>query len=54
MPGEVYPAPRSWTKRVHPNLVHFNQVEKGGHFAAWEEEPELFARELRAALRSLR
>jgi pimeloyl-ACP methyl ester carboxylesterase len=52
-PGEVYPAPRSWTERVYPNLVYFNQVEKGGHFAAWEE-PELFASELRAAFRSLR
>lgn len=52
-PGEIYQAPRSWTERAYSNLVYFNEVKKGGHFAAWEE-PELFASELRAAFRSLR
>jgi pimeloyl-ACP methyl ester carboxylesterase len=52
-PGEIYRAPRSWAEQVYPNLVYFNEVERGGHFAAWEE-PELFAREMRAAFRSLR
>ena len=52
-PGEVLAAPRSWVERVYPGLAYFNEVEKGGHFAAWEE-PELFATEVRAAFRSLR
>ena len=52
-PGEIFQAPRSWAEKVYPNLVYFNEVDKGGHFAAWEE-PELFAAELRAAFRSLR
>jgi pimeloyl-ACP methyl ester carboxylesterase len=52
-PGEQYQAPRSWTERAYPNLIYFNEVDKGGHFAAWEE-PERFASELRAAFRSLR
>ena len=52
-PGEIYQAPRSWTENSYRNLIYFNEVDKGGHFAAWEE-PELFARELRAAFRSLR
>jgi pimeloyl-ACP methyl ester carboxylesterase len=52
-PGEQYQAPRSWTERAYPNLIYFNEADKGGHFAAWEE-PELFAAELRAAFRSLR
>jgi pimeloyl-ACP methyl ester carboxylesterase len=52
-PGEIYRAPRSWAERVYPNLVYFNEVEKGGHFAAWEE-PELFTTEMRAAFRPLR
>jgi len=52
-PGESYQAPRSWAERAYPNLTYFNKVDKGGHFAAWEE-PELFATELRAAFRSLR
>jgi pimeloyl-ACP methyl ester carboxylesterase len=52
-PGEQYEAPRSWTERAYPKLIHYNKVVKGGHFAAWEQ-PELFARELRAAFRSLR
>ena len=41
-PGEQYQAPRSWTERAYPNLIHYNKLDKGGHFAAWEE-PELFA-----------
>ena len=52
-PGEIFQAPRSWAERVYPNLTYFNEVEKGGHFAAWEE-PELFAGEMRAAFESLR
>jgi pimeloyl-ACP methyl ester carboxylesterase len=52
-PGEIYQAPRSWAERAYSNLVYFHEVDKGGHFAAWEE-PELFAAELRAAFRSLR
>jgi pimeloyl-ACP methyl ester carboxylesterase len=52
-PGEQYQAPRSWAERAYPNLIYFNEVDRGGHFAAWEE-PELFSRELRAAFRSLR
>jgi pimeloyl-ACP methyl ester carboxylesterase len=52
-PGEQYQAPRSWAERAYPNLIHFNEVDKGGHFAAWEE-PDLFASEVRAAFRSLR
>ncbi len=52
-PGEIVPAPRSWAEAVYPTLVYFNEVDKGGHFAAWEE-PELFSQELRAAFRSLR
>jgi pimeloyl-ACP methyl ester carboxylesterase len=52
-PGEIYRAPRSWAERVYPNLSYFNEVERGGHFAAWEE-PEIFTNELRAAFRPLR
>lgn len=52
-PGEIYQAPRSWTERAYSNLIYFHEVDKGGHFAAWEE-PQLFAEELRAAFRSLR
>jgi pimeloyl-ACP methyl ester carboxylesterase len=52
-PGESYQAPRSWAERAYPNLNYYNQVDKGGHFAAWEQ-PELFASEIRAAFRSLR
>jgi pimeloyl-ACP methyl ester carboxylesterase len=52
-PGEIYQAPRSWAERVYPNLIYFNEVDRGGHFAAWEE-PELFTEELRAAFRSVR
>ena len=52
-PGEIYRAPRSWTEKAYPKLIYFNEVEKGGHFAAWEQ-PELFAAELRAAFKSVR
>jgi pimeloyl-ACP methyl ester carboxylesterase len=52
-PGEQYQAPRSWAERAYPNLIYFNEVDKGGHFAAWEQ-PELFATEMRAAFISLR
>jgi pimeloyl-ACP methyl ester carboxylesterase len=52
-PGEIYRAPKSWAQRAYPKLIYFNQVDKGGHFAAWEQ-PELFAAEIRAAFRSLR
>ena len=52
-PDELYQTPRSWAERAYPNLVHYNKVEKGGHFAAWEQ-PELLTRELRAGFRSLR
>jgi pimeloyl-ACP methyl ester carboxylesterase len=52
-PGEIYRAPRSWAERAYHNLIYFNEVDKGGHFAAWEQ-PDLFAAEMRAAFRSLR
>jgi pimeloyl-ACP methyl ester carboxylesterase len=52
-PGEVFPAPRSWVEVVFPGLAYFNEPDRGGHFAAWEE-PELFSTEVRAAFRSLR
>ncbi|MDH0864108.1 epoxide hydrolase [Mitsuaria sp. GD03876] len=52
-PGEIYQAPHSWAKKAYPTLSYFHEVDKGGHFAAWEE-PELFARELRAAFKPLR
>ena len=52
-PGEIFQAPRSWVEKVYPNLAYFNEVDKGGHFAAWEE-PELFASEMRAAFSQLR
>src|SRR5215210_1792260 len=52
-PGEQYHAPRSWAEQAYPNLVYFNEVDRGGHFAAWEQ-PQLFSEELRAAFRSLR
>ena len=52
-PEEVYQAPRSWTERGYHNLIHFNEVAKGGHFAAWEQ-PELLTQELRTAFSSLR
>jgi pimeloyl-ACP methyl ester carboxylesterase len=52
-PGEIWRTPRSWVDASYPNVVYFNEVAKGGHFAAWEE-PELFSSELRAAFRSVR
>lgn len=52
-PGEIYRAPRSWTERAYPSLYYFNSLDKGGHFAAWEQ-PQLFSAELRAAFRPLR
>jgi hypothetical protein len=51
--GEQYQAPRSWAERAYPNLIYYSQVDRGGHFAAWEQ-PQLFAEEPRAAFRSLR
>jgi pimeloyl-ACP methyl ester carboxylesterase len=53
-PGELYQAPRSWAERAYPhNLIHYNTLDKGGHFAAWEQ-PDLFSAEMRAAFKSLR
>ena len=52
-PDELFKAPRRWAEKVYPNLIYFNEVDKGGHFAAWEE-PEIFASELREGFRSLR
>ena len=52
-PGEIFASPRSWVEAVYPGLAYFNEVDRGGHFAAWEE-PELFATEVRAAFSSLR
>ena len=52
-PDDIYRPPESWARRSYPNLIYFNEVDRGGHFAAWEQ-PELFAGELRAAFKSLR
>jgi pimeloyl-ACP methyl ester carboxylesterase len=52
-PGEQYQAPRSWAEQAYPNMVYFNELDKGGHFAAWEQ-PQIFSEELRAGFRSLR
>ena len=52
-PGEIWKTPRSWVETSYPNVIYFNEVDRGGHFAAWEE-PELFAQEVRNAFRSLR
>jgi pimeloyl-ACP methyl ester carboxylesterase len=52
-PDELYQAPRSWAERAYPNLIYYNKVDKGGHFAAWEQ-PAVFSRELRAAFRTVR
>ena len=52
-PGENYEASRNWTERAYHKLIYFNQVDKGGHYAAWEQ-PKLFSAELRAAFSSLR
>ena len=52
-PGEIWRTPRSWVEKAYPNVIYFNEVDKGGHFAAWEE-PELFATEIRATFRPVR
>jgi pimeloyl-ACP methyl ester carboxylesterase len=52
-PDEIYAAPRSWTERAYPKLIHYNKLDRGGHFAAWEQ-PQLFSEEVRAGFRSLR
>src|SRR5262249_59494549 len=52
-PGEIWRTPRSWAEKAYPNVIYFNEVDKGGHFAAWEE-PELFSQEIRAAFKSVR
>jgi pimeloyl-ACP methyl ester carboxylesterase len=53
-PDELYQAPRSWAERAYPtNLIHYNRLDKGGHFAAWEQ-PHLFSAEMRTGFRSLR
>jgi pimeloyl-ACP methyl ester carboxylesterase len=52
-PGEIFQAPRSWVEQSYPNVTYFNEADRGGHFAAWEE-PELFATEIQAAFKSLR
>ena len=52
-PDELYQAPKSWTEKAYPKLIYYNKLDKGGHFAAWEQ-PELFTQELRAAFKSLR
>jgi pimeloyl-ACP methyl ester carboxylesterase len=52
-PDELYPAPRSWAEKAFPKLIHYNKLDRGGHFAAWEQ-PKLFVNELRTGLKSLR
>jgi pimeloyl-ACP methyl ester carboxylesterase len=52
-PDELYPAPRSWTEQAFPNLIYFNKLDKGGHFAAFEQ-PKLLVADVRATFRSLR
>jgi pimeloyl-ACP methyl ester carboxylesterase len=52
-PDELYPAPKSWSEQAYPKLVHYNKLDKGGHFAAWEQ-PKFFSEEVRAGFRSLR
>jgi pimeloyl-ACP methyl ester carboxylesterase len=52
-PDELYQAPRSWTEQAYPKLIYYNKLEKGGHFAAWEQ-PKIFAEEMRAAFKTLR
>jgi hypothetical protein len=52
-PEEYVTAPRSWTEKAYHNLIYFNEAERGGHFAAWEQ-PQPFSEELRAAFRTLR
>jgi pimeloyl-ACP methyl ester carboxylesterase len=50
---EIYAAPRSWAQRAYPKLIHYNKLNKGGHFAAWEQ-PELFVTEVHESFKSLR
>lgn len=52
-PDELYQAPKSWTEKAYPKLIHYNRLPKGGHFAAWEQ-PELFVQEMRASFKSIR
>jgi pimeloyl-ACP methyl ester carboxylesterase len=52
-PDELYPAPRSWAQRAYPKLIHYNKLDRGGHFAAWEQ-PQLLSEEVRAGFRTLR
>jgi pimeloyl-ACP methyl ester carboxylesterase len=52
-PDELYPAPRSWAEQAYPNLIHYNRLPKGGHFAAFEQ-PQLLSEEVRAGFRGLR
>ena len=52
-PDELYQAPRSWAEKAYPKLIHYNKLDKGTHFAAWEQ-PKLFVDEMRAAFKSLR
>jgi hypothetical protein len=52
-PGEIFRAPRSWVEKVYPHVVYFNEADRGGHFAAWEE-PQLFSEEIRAGFRPVR
>jgi pimeloyl-ACP methyl ester carboxylesterase len=52
-PDEIYAAPRSWTEKAYPKLIYYNKLDKGGHFAAWEQ-PVLFSNELREAFKPLR
>jgi pimeloyl-ACP methyl ester carboxylesterase len=52
-PDEIYTAPRSWAEKAYPNLIHYNRLPKGGHFAAWEQ-PQALSEEVRTAFRTLR
>jgi hypothetical protein len=52
-PDELYPTPRSWAERAFPKLIHYNKVDRGGHFATWEQ-PAIFSEEVRAGFRPLR
>ena len=52
-PDELFQAPRSWTEQAYPNLIHYNKLPKGGHFAAWEQ-PKFLSEEMRAGFKSLR
>jgi pimeloyl-ACP methyl ester carboxylesterase len=52
-PDELYPTPRTWAEQAYPKLIHYNKVDRGGHFAAWEQ-PKIFTEELRASFKSLR